>query len=140
MMSEAENISEEQLEAMKRKIKSEQDRKKESEIENIEKEASEPSFWDTPNAAQLKMRRLATLKEEVEEWRNLESRCGTLHELLEISIEEDEDSRTYITVDANRMYNIIDSPEYSGHEMRLSSNSSEFSIFSFTFGSYGKGP
>ena len=38
------------------------------------------------------MRRLATLKEEVEEWRNLESRCGTLHELLEISIEEDEDS------------------------------------------------
>ena len=57
-----------------------------------------------------------------------------------VDIEEDEDSRTYITVDANRMYNIIDSPEYSGHEMRLSSNSSEFSIFSFTFGSYGKGP
>ena len=57
-----------------------------------------------------------------------------------VDIEEDEDSRTYITVDTNRMYNIIDSPEYGGHEMRLSSNSDEFSVFSFTFGSYGEGP
>jgi len=57
-----------------------------------------------------------------------------------VDIEEDKEGRTYITVDAARMYNLIDSHEYGGHEMRLSSNSNEFSVFAFTFGSYGKGP
>ena len=45
--------------------------------------------------------------------------------------------RTYILVDAPRMYRLILSEEYGGHDLKLSSNSDRFSIFAFTFGSYG---
>ena len=55
-------------------------------------------------------------------------------------IEVDEDGGTFITVDIDRMYGIVDSTEYSGHEMKLSSNSDQFSVFAFTFGAYGIGP
>lgn len=55
-------------------------------------------------------------------------------------IEEDEDGRTFIFVDQDRMYGLIESPEYGGHEMKLRSNSDEFAVFAFTFGSYSTGP
>ncbi len=55
-------------------------------------------------------------------------------------IEEDEDGRTFIFVDRDRMYRLIESPEYGGHEMKLTSNSDEFAVFAFTFGSYNTGP
>jgi thiol-disulfide isomerase/thioredoxin len=55
-------------------------------------------------------------------------------------IQEAEDGRTFIFVDQDRMYRLIESPEYGGHEMKLSSNSDEFAIFAFTFGSYTTGP
>jgi thiol-disulfide isomerase/thioredoxin len=55
-------------------------------------------------------------------------------------IEEDEEGATFITVDMDRMYGVIDSPEYGGHEMKLSSNSDQFTVFAFTFGAYGVGP
>ena len=55
-------------------------------------------------------------------------------------IQEDEDGRTFILVDEDRLYRLIESPEYSSHEMKLSSNSDEFAVFAFTFGSYDVGP
>ena len=50
------------------------------------------------------------------------------------------DGRTFIFVDQDRMYRLIESPVYGGHEMKLSSNSNEFVIYAFTFGSYSTGP
>ncbi|MCI0770439.1 MAG: peptide chain release factor 2 [Chloroflexi bacterium] len=61
---------------------------KEKQIEALEKEASEPSFWDSPSAAQHKMRRLSGLKEEVDSWRSLDEKATSLGELLALSIEE----------------------------------------------------
>ncbi|MCI0842002.1 MAG: peptide chain release factor 2 [Chloroflexi bacterium] len=61
---------------------------KEKKIEALEKEASEPSFWDSPSAAQHKMRRLSGLKEEVDSWRSLDEKATSLGELLALSIEE----------------------------------------------------
>ena len=55
-------------------------------------------------------------------------------------IEEAKDGRTFISVDQDRMYRLIESPVYGGHEMKLSSNSNEFAIYAFTFGSYSTGP
>ena len=55
-------------------------------------------------------------------------------------IEEDEGGRTFILVDQDRMYRLIESSEYGGHEMKLNSNSDDFAIFAFTFGSYNTGP
>ncbi|MCI0812581.1 MAG: peptide chain release factor 2 [Chloroflexi bacterium] len=65
---------------------------KEKKIEALEKEASEPSFWDSPSAAQRKMRRLSDLKEEVDSWRSLDEKATSLGELLALSIEEKDDS------------------------------------------------
>ena len=52
----------------------------------------------------------------------------------------DEDGTTAIRVDEPRMYNLVQLPEYGGHELKLLSNSEHFSVFAFTFGSYSVGP
>jgi len=50
-----------------------------------------------------------------------------------------EDGESYILVDGARMYRIVDTPTFDGHELRLSSNSDAFEFFAFTFGSYEGG-
>ena len=49
-----------------------------------------------------------------------------------------DDNSSYVVVDEARMYSIVDAAEFGGHELKLSSNSPEFSLFAFTFGSYAK--
>ena len=44
---------------------------------------------------------------------------------------------TYIRVDEPRVYRLILKDTYEGHELKLSSDSERFSVFAFTFGSYG---
>ena len=48
----------------------------------------------------------------------------------------DDDGNSFVRVDSSDMYNIVQLPEYSGHELKLSSNSDQLAIFAFTFGSY----
>ena len=50
-----------------------------------------------------------------------------------------DDGESFIIVDGARMYRIVDQQEFSGHELRLSSNSTAFSLFAFTFGAYEGG-
>lgn len=51
----------------------------------------------------------------------------------------DDDGSSYIVVDEERMYNILNMPEFGGHELKLSSNSPDFSLFAYTFGAYQGG-
>ncbi len=51
----------------------------------------------------------------------------------------DEEGNSFVAVDSSRMYYLVDQDEFSGGELRLASNSSEFTIFAFTFGSYEGG-
>ncbi len=53
-----------------------------------------------------------------------------------------EDGESYLQVEQPRLYEIVNSPEYTHQkELRLSSNSPEFELFAFTFGVYaGEGP
>ena len=51
----------------------------------------------------------------------------------------DADGNGYITVDSARMYHIVNLPGYQSHELKLSSNSPEFSLFAYTFGAYDGG-
>ena len=51
----------------------------------------------------------------------------------------DDDGNSYVAVDASRMYYLIDRDGFAGGELRLSSNSADFSVFAFTFGSYEGG-
>jgi peptide chain release factor 2 len=65
---------------------------KEGEIAEIEKESSQPDFWQDQERAQRLMRHLGALKGEVERWRSMERRVAELLELTDLSIEEEEPS------------------------------------------------
>ena len=48
----------------------------------------------------------------------------------------DDQGNSFVAVDASDMYHIVQLPEYSNHELQLTSNSDQLSIYAFTFGSY----
>lgn len=50
------------------------------------------------------------------------------------------DGRSFLRVDEGRMYQVVALPEYGSHELRLSSQSDNFSLFAFAFGAYEQGP
>ncbi len=50
------------------------------------------------------------------------------------------EGRSFFTVTEPRMYEVVALPEFSIHELNLSSNSDDFALFAFTFGSYDRGP
>ena len=54
-------------------------------------------------------------------------------------VEFDDAGNAYIVVDSARMYHIVNLPMYASHELKLSSNSPEFSLFAYTFGAYDGG-
>ena len=47
-----------------------------------------------------------------------------------------DDGNSYVSVDESRMYFLVDMDEFTSGELRLTSNSPEFRVFAFTFGSY----
>lgn len=59
-----------------------------------------------------------------------------------LDVQIGDDGESYIMVNKPRLYEIVNSPQYSQRkELRLSSNSPDFEIFAFTFGVYlGEGP
>ena len=50
------------------------------------------------------------------------------------------EDRSFFTVTEPRMYEVVALPEFGIHELNLSSNSDDFALFAFTFGSYDRGP
>ena len=50
------------------------------------------------------------------------------------------EGRSFFTVTGPRMYEVVSLPEFAIHELNLSSNSDDFALFAFTFGSYERGP
>ena len=50
------------------------------------------------------------------------------------------EERSFFTVDAGRLYEVVALPAFGGHELRLSSNSEHFALFALTFGAYAEGP
>ena len=51
-------------------------------------------------------------------------------------IQWDADGRSFIRVTENDLYRLLFLPEWSEHELKLSSDSDQFRLFAFTFGSY----
>ena len=52
----------------------------------------------------------------------------------------DTDDDSYVLVNQPRMYSLVKQREYGDHELKLSANSANFSLFAFTFGAYAEGP
>ena len=42
-------------------------------------------------------------------------------------------------VDKPRMYAVVEAPVYGTYDLKLSSNSTDFAFYAFTFGVYGEG-
>ena len=59
-------------------------------VESLEKEASEPSFWENSTNAQLKMRDLAVLRGEIQTWSDLSDNVASTVELFALAVEEDD--------------------------------------------------
>ena len=51
----------------------------------------------------------------------------------------EDDGRSFLIVDKPRLYAVVEAPEYGTYELELSSNSSDFAVFAFTFGVYTEG-
>ncbi|MDA1216530.1 MAG: redoxin domain-containing protein, partial [Chloroflexi bacterium] len=51
-----------------------------------------------------------------------------------------EGGRSYFVVDEPRMYQVVELPDFGGHELDLSAKSEGFALFAFTFGAYAEGP
>ncbi len=58
----------------------------------MELEASQPGYWDDPRTAQQKMQQLGRLKDSVTLWQGLQSQADTLLELIDLAIEESDES------------------------------------------------
>ncbi len=50
------------------------------------------------------------------------------------------DGSSYVLVGQPKMYRLVEKAKFSGHELRLSPKSEDFSLFVFTFGAYSQGP
>ena len=48
----------------------------------------------------------------------------------------DDEGNSYVAVDEPDMYRLVSIESFEGHELRLSSNSDDFSVFAFTFGAF----
>lgn len=59
-------------------------------MEKLEKDASAPGFWDTPDVAQEKMQELSDLRSEVDLWADLNHRVADSLALLELAAEDDD--------------------------------------------------
>lgn len=53
---------------------------------------SAPAFWDAPAEARQRMKRLSQVREEVDMWRGLDGRAVSLQELVDLSVEEEDES------------------------------------------------
>ena len=60
----------------------------------MEKQASDPAIWEDNQRAQRVMRRMSDLKQESESWNSLNSEATELDELLELALEEGDQSLT----------------------------------------------
>jgi hypothetical protein len=54
-------------------------------------------------------------------------------------VEWDGDGNSFVTVEESRLYLVVQLPEFSDHELRISSNSDDFTVFAYTFGAFASG-
>ncbi len=70
---------------------------KEKQFTELQIKTEDPDLWDDPENAQRLMRRLSSLREEVESWQGLRQRCNDALELVRL---EDESLRPELEAEA----------------------------------------
>ena len=54
-------------------------------------------------------------------------------------VEWDDEGNSFVTVEESRLYRVVQLPEFSDHELRINSNSDDFTVFAYTFGAFASG-
>ena len=54
-------------------------------------------------------------------------------------VEWDDEGNSFVTVEESRLYRVVQLPEFSDHELKISSNSDDFTVFAYTFGAFASG-
>ncbi|HJP28089.1 MAG TPA: peptide chain release factor 2 [Dehalococcoidia bacterium] len=89
-----------------------------SNVDSLEKEATEPGFWDNPEHAQSKMRKLAAVRGELETWTSLSSDVTSTVELFALAVEEGDDALgTQLAADLKKHSKSVQTLEF---ELQLS--------------------
>ncbi|MCO6450992.1 MAG: peptide chain release factor 2 [Caldilineales bacterium] len=85
-----------------------------AELDKLEKTAADPDIWSDPKAAQTTMRRLSTLREQINSWEQLSRQVTDALELLELAeMEEDEETLEAVAAEAQELEAAIDQRELS---------------------------
>ena len=82
---------------------------KESQLSQLHKESEQNDFWLDPESAQKVMKKIASLKEAVEDWQTLRQRVAYLLELANL---EDESLRPDITSELEEIEKELDQREF----------------------------
>ena len=54
-------------------------------------------------------------------------------------VEWDDEGNSFVTVQESRLYRVVQLPEFSRQELKISSNSDDFTVFAYTFGAFAEG-
>lgn len=54
-------------------------------------------------------------------------------------VEWDGEGNSFVTVQESRLYRVVQLPEFSRQELKISSNSDDFTVFAYTFGAFATG-
>ena len=54
-------------------------------------------------------------------------------------VEWDDEGNSFVTVEESRMYRVVQLPEFGRQELKISSNSDDFTVFAYTFGAFAEG-
>jgi peptide chain release factor 2 len=86
----------------------------EAQINSLTEQSRAVDFWDDPRQAQIVMRRLTRLQEQVDKWRILQERTTDLQELLTLAVEEDDEGVVAeVAADTNKLRHELDAIELS---------------------------
>ncbi len=86
---------------------------KEKQIDDLEKETQEPNFWNDQRQAQEKMRQLSGLRDKVTTWRGINQRVRDALDLIEMAIEEADDSMlTELTTEVTKLEELLEKLEF----------------------------
>jgi peptide chain release factor 2 len=85
---------------------------KEQEIRELELQSAEPEFWNDQAAAQRLMRRLGSLRDQVERWQSLMRQSSDLQELLELA-GDDENLKAELASETEQTLQALDQLELS---------------------------
>jgi peptide chain release factor 2 len=82
--------------------------KKEAELAKLEQQSADPDLWNNPQIAQQLLKRISSLRNEIEGWRNMDRRISDALELAQLN---DESLDAELTTEAKAIEHEVDQRE-----------------------------